>query len=156
MSKQLIITLIEAGLDDLERTARAVPDDKLNWKPLDNGRSIFDLLREAAQMPVLSLHLLQSPDNFNPFEMFPQLMQDAQSWTRDECLAKLRANTYAAIEAIRTTPDDKLEEMLTLPMMGSDQPLSLGAWVMLLYRTFVSRFAQINYIQTLYGDFEFH
>jgi hypothetical protein len=58
MSKQLIITLIQAGLADLERTVRAVPDDKLSWKPLDNGRTVLDLLGETAQTPVLVIRLL--------------------------------------------------------------------------------------------------
>lgn len=44
MSKNVIIAMIEAGRMELERTARAVPEDKLNWKPLDNGRPVLELL----------------------------------------------------------------------------------------------------------------
>jgi hypothetical protein len=40
--------------------------------------------------------------------------------------------------------------------MHGEVAMPLSAWIMLAYRTFVSRFAQINYIQTLYGDFGFH
>lgn len=157
MTKQLIITLIENGLQDLERTTQAVPDDKWNWKPLDNGRTVLDLLGEAAQTPLLVVHLLQSPETFNPYELFPKLMQERDGWSREETFEKLRANTQAALEAIRALPDKELEKPFTLPIgAASDMTLPLAAWVLIAYRTFVSRFAQINYIQTLYGDFEFH
>lgn len=156
MSKNLIILMLETGLSDLEKTARAVPDDKLNWKPLDKGRTALDLLGDAAQTPVLVTRLLQSPDDFNPFEHFAQLTQERQDWTREQCLEKLRANTTAAIEAIRALPDNDLEKPVHLPYGEDGLTLPLGAWLMIAYRTFVSRFAQINYIQTLYGDFEFH
>jgi hypothetical protein len=155
MSKELIITLIENGLRDLERTAQTVPEDKWNWKPLDNGRSVLDLLGEAAQTPLLVVRLLEAPETFNPYEIFPQLTQERQGWTREETLERLRANTRTALEAIRALPDGELEKPLHLPM-GGGMTLPLGAWVLMAYRTFVSRFAQINYIQTLYGDFEFH
>jgi hypothetical protein len=157
MTKQLILTLIENGLQDLERTAQIVPDDKLNWKPLDNGRTVLDLLGEAAQTPLLVVHLLQSPETFNPYELFPKLMQERAGWTREETFEKLRANTQAALEAIRALPDEELEKPFTLPIGATgNMTLPLAAWVLMPYRTFVSRFAQINYIQTLYGDFEFH
>lgn len=157
MSKQLILTLIENGLQDLERTAQTVPDDKWNWKPLDNGRTVLDLLGEAAQTPLLVVHLLQSPETFNPYELFPKLTQERAGWTREETFEKLRANTQAALEAIRALPDEELEKPFTLPIGAKgDMTLPLAAWVLMAYRTFVSRFAQINYIQTLYGDFEFH
>lgn len=155
MSKQLIITLIENGLQDLEKTALAVPEDKWNWKPLDKGRTVLDLLGEAAQTPLLVVRLLESPTTFNPYEIFPQLMQERAGWTREETLKKLRANTQTALEAIRALPVEELEKPVHLPM-GGGTTLPLGAWVLMAYRTFVSRFAQINYIQTLYGDFEFH
>ena len=155
MSKQLIITLIENGLQDLERTTQAVPEDKWNWKPLDNGRSVLDLLGEAAQTPLLVVRLLEAPETFNPYEIFPQLMQERQGWTREETLERLRINTQVALDAIRALPEAALEKPLHLPM-GGGTTLPLGAWVLMAYRTFVSRFAQINYIQTLYGDFEFH
>jgi hypothetical protein len=52
-------------------------------------------------------------------------------------------------------PDEKLEEPLTLPM-GGGTTLPWGAWILMAYHSFMARAAQINYIQTLYGDFERH
>lgn len=156
MSKDLIISLIEGSMGELERTARAVPDDKLNWKPLDNGRTVLDLLGDAAQTPVMIVELLKAPENFNPYEIFPQLKAERENWTRENCLEKLHSNTAAAIEAIRATPDEDLEKPVTLPFGERGMTLPLGMWTLMAQRAFISRFAQINYIQTLYGDFEGH
>jgi hypothetical protein len=156
MSKQIIITMTESGRDSLMRTAQAVPDDKLNWKPLDNGRTVLDLLGDAAQTPTMLTRMLQSQGEFRPSrEHFQQMAQERIAWSRDECVEKLRANTEAAIEAIRAVPDERLEEPLHLPM-GGGMTLPLGVWMLMIYRTFAARTAQINYIQTLYGDFESH
>lgn len=156
MSNEIIAKMIELGRDELVRTARAVPDDKLEWKPLDNGRTVLDLIAEAAQTPVLVTRLLESNGEEQPsYEKYQALQFEAADWTRDECLEKLRSNTDAVIAAIRAAPAEKLEEPLHLEI-GGGMTLPLGVWILMTYRTFMSRTAQINYIQTLYGDFETH
>ena len=156
MSKDLIIHMMQGSMGELERTARAVPDDKLDWKPLDNGRTVLDLLGDAAQTPVMVIELLKAPHDFRPYEVFPKLKAERENWTREQCLEKLQSNTAAAIEAIRATPDEDLEKPVTLPFGERSMTLPLEMWTLMAHRTFVSRFAQINYIQTLYGDFEGH
>ena len=156
MSKTIIATMIENGRDGLIRTALAVPDDKLNWKPLDNGRSVLDLLGDAAQTPAFVAKMLQSPQEFKPSrEAFQQMAQERANWTRDECIQHLRANTDAVLAALADLSEEQLEAPLHLPM-GGGMTMPLGGWILMVYRTFTSRFAQINYIQTLYGDFESH
>jgi hypothetical protein len=59
------------------------------------------------------------------------------------------------LEEVQKLSDEKLDEPLTLPM-GGGMTLPVGAWLMMAYRSFISRTAQINYIQTLYGDFDRH
>lgn len=155
MSKAIIIAMLEMGRDGLESTARAVPDDKLNWKPLGNGRTVLDLLGEAAQTPALLAKMLNSKGESMPDENdFRRMIEERASWTHDECLQKLHANTEAAIEAIHHTPDEMLEQPVLVPASGATLPM--GVWMLMPYRTFAARTAQINYIQTLYGDFESH
>lgn len=155
MSKELIISLIESGRDQLLRTAAAVPDDKLNWKPLDNGRTVLDLLGDAAQTPQMMTRMLTEPGFAPSRELFGQMAQERASWTRDESVEHLKANTDAAIAAIGNLSEEELAKPLTL-QMGGGMTMPIGGWIMMIYRTFVSRMAQINYIQTLYGDFESH
>lgn len=156
MSKELIIKMIEMGRDGLIRTAQAVPDDKLTWKPLDNGRTILDLLGQAAQTPTLVTRLLESKGEWKPSqEAYQAMRQEGADWSREQCFEALRANTDAVIAAIRAVSEEDLLQPLQMPI-GGEITLPLGVWVMMTYRTFMSRTAQINYIQTLYGDFELH
>ncbi|MBV9467949.1 MAG: DinB family protein [Abitibacteriaceae bacterium] len=154
MSKDIIISMIEVGRVGLERTAKAVPEDKLNWKPLDNGRTVLDLLGDAAQAPALCTGMLRGNIQYGP-ELFKRMAQERATWTREEALNHLAENTRQLIEEIKTFPDEKLDEPLTLPM-GGGMTLAWGVWILMAYRSFMSRTAQINYIQTLYGDFESH
>lgn len=156
MSKELIIGLTESGRDSLLRTAQAVPEDKLNWKPLDNGRTVLDLLGDAAQMPLFAIQLMEQKESFQfDRERFQQATQARATWTRDEAIEHLNRNTKQMIAAIGALTDEELNTPIHLPM-GGGMTLPLSGWLMMAYRTFTSRFAQINYIQTLYGDFESH
>lgn len=151
MSKQIIITILEAGKTELERTARAVPEDKLNWRPLDNGRPVLDLLGDAAQGPAFCLGILRGEIQYGP-ETFQKFAEERAQWSRDQALVKLEQNTNLLIRAIEAMT----EEQLNAPQTMGERTLPLGSWILFTYRWFVSRFAQINYIQTLYGDFELH
>ena len=155
MDKETIMRMIGAGRDQVLRTAQAVPDDKMNWKPLDNGRSVLDLLGDAAQAPIFATRMLTDPDFRPSREAFMQMAQERANWTREEAVEHLNRNTDAVIEAIGNTSEEKLAELLHLPMAGG-LTLPLSAWIMMTYRAFIARMAQINYIQTLYGDFESH
>jgi len=154
MSKNVIIVMIEAGGRELERTARAVPEDKLQWKPLDNGRPVLDLLGDAAQGPALCTGMLRGTIQYGP-ELFQRLAAERAAWSREEALDHLAKNTRELIEEIGKLPDEKLDEPLTLPM-GGGMTMPWGAWILMAYRSFMARTAQINYIQTLYGDFDRH
>jgi hypothetical protein len=92
MSKNVIISMIEMGRGELERTARAVPDDKLHWKPLDNGRNVLELLADAAQGPALCTGMLRGNMQYGP-ELFRQLAEERAAWTRDDALRHLEENT---------------------------------------------------------------
>lgn len=156
MSKEMIISLIESGRDGLLRTAQATPEDKLGWTPLDNGRTALDLLGDAAQVPAMVNKMLTSNGEFKPSrEAFQEMTKERANWTRDDAIKYLQENTSALLETLRAMPDAALEQPLHLPM-GGGMTMPLGGWVMMTYRAFVSRMAQINYIQTLYGDFESH
>ncbi len=155
MDQETMIRMIGAGRDQVLRTAQAVPDDKLYWKPLDHGRTVLDLLGDAAQTPIFATQMLTNPDFKLSREAFAQMAQERANWTREETVEHLNKNTDEVIEAIRNTSEEDLAKIVTLPM-GGGMTLPVSAWVMLTYRTFISRMAQINYIQTLYGDFESH
>jgi len=126
MSKELIIAMIEMGRDGLARTAKAVPDDKLNWKPLDNGRSVLDVLGEAAQTPQMITQMLHSNGESMPSrEEFQKLKQERADWDRDKCLQELQSNSDALIEAIGNAPEELLAKPIHSPM-GGGMTLAMG------------------------------
>ena len=156
MNKKTLTLMLQDGMEDLAKTSRAVPEDKLQWRPLDNGRTALDLLGEAAQAAGLGAELARSRGET---KITPALFQNGKperaEWTREIALEKLESATRQLLAAIEELSDEELDRDITMNMHQS-MTYPLSVWLMLPYRSFVSRMAQINYIQTLYGDFDFH
>ena len=156
MSKEMIISLIESGGAQLVRTVEATPDDKMEWQPMDNGRTALDLLGDAAQTAAMTQKMVATRGEFKPSrEEFGKLKAERAGWTRAEALQQLQDSTAQLLETLREASEEDLAEPLHLSI-GGGMTMPLGGWAMMAYRTFVSRMAQINYIQTLYGDFDSH
>ncbi len=156
MTKDLILSLMQSGEQSLIRTFNAVPDDKLNWAPLDKGRTALDAFSEAAQTCQMVTKLIETKGEMKPSpQMFAQMKAERANWSKDDALAAMNTNSAALYTALGTLSEDDLAMPVTMPM-GGGTTMPLGAWTMMAYRTFIARFAQINYIQTLYGDTESH
>ena len=156
MNKQLAIQILERSKSGLADTFAAVPDDKATWKPLDNGRSALDLFSDAAQIAGAVAKVVESRGEFKfSRELIMSLAPERQGWTREHAVEVLDSNFGALKAALESCSDEELSAAVTMPLRGGVTMPLLG-WAMLANRTYISRFAQINYIQTLYGDFEFH
>lgn len=46
-----IVGLIDRARRDAFRAARAMPEDRLRWRPLESGQSVLEICRELAQTP---------------------------------------------------------------------------------------------------------
>ncbi len=156
MIKQILTTTIDGGKTNILATFNAVPDDKLHWRPLDQGRSAMDLFGEAAQTANFVGQLVESRGESKPTrEMFGQMREERAAWSRQDAISALETNHAALISAIESCSDEDLAQPITLAM-GGGMTMPLAGWAMMAYRTYISRFAQINYIQTLYGDMDSH
>lgn len=156
MTKDLILNLLQTGEQSLIRTFNAVPDDKLNWAPLDRGRTALDAFGDAAQTCQMIAGLVESKGENKPSaQMFAQMKSERADWTKADAVAAMNTNAAALYTALGTLSEDDLAMPITMPM-GGGMTMPLSAWIMMAYRTLISRFAQINYIQTLYGDTESH
>jgi len=149
------IRMTEFAMQELFKTARAVPADKLAWKPLDQGRSVLDQLQESAQSPLFFGQMLK-PD-WNPEsaqEGGEQGAEERKGWTTiDACEQAAKRNCEAFYEAIRQIPDSDLEREVPTPW-GMTPNVAEVALFQHWNATY--HYGQINYIQTLYGDFEMH
>jgi hypothetical protein len=156
MNKKTMTILLRDAQGELARTAAAVPDDKLQWQPLDKGRTVLDMLGEVAQTTAYAATLAHSRgEEKMTREIFGKWKEERTDWTREIALAKLETATQKLLSELENLSEEELAQDVTMTM-HSEVTMPLAAWIMLAYRTFVSRFAQINYIQTLYGDFGFH
>jgi len=159
MSKETILNLLNMGKDGLVSTFNAVPEDKVDWKPLENGRTALDLLSEAAQFSELATLVANSKGqidaSFNLMGLFQQKKAERVGWTKEKALETLEANHNAMIAAIEALTEEELNLPVSIAMRsGAIRPVDF--WIMMTHRTYIARFAQINYIQTLYGDTDFH
>jgi hypothetical protein len=156
MIKQFLIGTIQSGHDEFLRTFSAVPDDQLSWKPLDNGKSALELLFSTAQVMKMVQQLVESKGEIKPSrETFQRMAEVSAGWSKQDALGHLETNHSGLIAALESVDESELGKPITMDL-GGGMTMPLAAWTMMAYRTYISRFGQINYIQTLYGDFEPH
>jgi len=153
--KEELIQMTDKAGQEFLLNVRAMPPDKLTWKPLDTGRSALDLLQEVAQSASYVIPILETrqvPD-FNA-EMFTGLMAERQTWdTIEKCESVMKANHARLFEIIRDFPDEDLQQTVHLPFAGGfDQ--TMAEIMSYQYWNLSYHLGQVCYIQTLYGDME--
>lgn len=152
-----IVTATERAVDDLFRSARSMPEDKLHWTPHESKRSAMEILQECAQAPGWFSGMLiarSMPDLSD--DAFEKARAERSQWkTLDECERVCRENTAKLCEIIRSYPDEDLGIMIHIPF-GGGMDRSLADVAMFHLWNLNYHLGQINYIQTLYGDYEMH
>ena len=151
-----IVSATQRAVESIFRTARAMPADKLSWKPMENGRTVLDQLQEVSSAAsFFSAVLEKKADPKIPPEKFQELRQKRQSWdTLDKCEAACKENTDKLFGQIRALSDADLGTKVKFD--GNPREFTL-ADVAMFHQTHVNyHIGQINYIQTLYGDTDNH
>jgi len=142
------------AVEMLFRYARAVPDEKLGWRPAEHARSVMEIAEENAIMPyALRLSLEERPQTPDPslWERARQLAGDLG--TLDACERACRRGTEALLTAIKQTPPEALLQTIMTPW---GKPFSLFEIAYDHYWNLTYHLGQIAYIQLLYGDTAFH
>ncbi len=146
--KDYIILETEKSLKSVFEAARKVPSDKTDWKPLDNGRSVLDQLQECAFCPLWVPGLLEKrafdPSGFATYE------ETRKGWTTiDACEAAATTNMEAFKKAVNELPEADYGVEVNLPWGNYTLAEVMGFPMWNLHY----HAGQINYVQTLYGDF---
>lgn len=148
--KDLMCWKTREAVADLFEAARKTPEDKLNWKPLDGGRSVLNQLQECALSPSWGAGILknQKAPEFTPELMaeFGKMMEALK--TIDECEAKCLENLAILDQTIRTFPDSEWEKTVHLPF-GRVHDWPFYDVAMLHYWNCTYHLGQITYIQLL-------
>jgi hypothetical protein len=139
------------------RYAKAVPADKIEWKPMEAGRSVLEQCREMAKCPDWALDILagKEMDFGNEEEMAKQFAEMGAWQTVEECERQCLAKLDKLAEHMRNTPDEKLSDTRFLPFDGGRdftwaEMMDYPRW------NFNYHLGQIAYVQTLYGDKDMH
>ncbi len=155
--QELMISTTQKAADEAFRYAAAVPADKLDWKPLESGRSVLDQAREMAQCPTWAISILTTdgPPKFEGPEMEASMAEMATWMTIEECQSKCNENLAKLFELYQSISDSRLEETKWLPFDGGRdftvmEMMDYPKW------NFTYHLGQIGYVQTLYGDKEMY
>lgn len=139
----------------VERALATTPDDRINWSPSSTSRTPIQQVAHVA----FSVKGMQGLFNGEPFD-FPGtaeldaacLAEEKEFKTREEVLALLEKNSAAYFVWLDSLSADQVASTIDLPF---------GSFPMASAITFAadhlrSHAAQMEYMQTIYGDREWH
>ena len=143
---------IESGAELLAFWLGTVPEDKRSWTPEVPGaaglRTVLEMVAECAAANRFFAGLLrrETPQGFNPFEV------KANYATLEAAQQDLISSATECAAAVRALGDEDLVAEFTLRRgaMKGYQVIEFP------YRNMAYHSGQLNYVQLLYGDAEFH
>jgi len=145
----LTIRLTERQIDSLFKAARALPADKLDWKPAPGARSALDQLQEIATSydQFKSAHLERKVEWSQ--EMFGQWMADRSQYTDLDVLEKMTREGYGKMIAdLQAIDPENLTLSVSMPFPGD---YTLADIYTYYYWNATYHEGQINYIASLLG-----
>ncbi len=153
MAHEATIRRAWKALDSVVKIARKTDPEKLTWKPLDEGRSILEIMQEIAQAPGYVIGMLKER-KMGEFteEAAEQMMKERMALDSiDLCEQTARQTTEAYVAAVRDFPESDLQQTIWLPFDGGrdftyEEVIDYPIWNCTYHE------GQINYIHTLYGD----
>ena len=139
------------------RYAKAVPADKLEWKPLDAGRSVLDMCRELAMCPGWAYDIIEGKEQpeWNE-ETMAAIKKEQEQWkTVDDCEAEFNRR-FAKLEGLfKGISDERLKETKWLPYDGG-RDFTVAEMMDYPRWNCTYHLGQIGYVQTLDGDRDMH
>lgn len=149
--RDAIVECTQRTMGELIDAAEAVPIEKHDWRPMGEARTVLELVQECAEVngrwsEILTERQWKVRDS-KETQQYYCTMPDLPA-----AISRLRESTAQYVQAIRSVPYEKLSEELELPWgtVKMADALLHSFWHMSYHA------GQINYIQTLYGDWEEH
>lgn len=148
-------TITMDALESLMKTARAMPEERLTWQPMEVGRNVINQLAECIQVARWFTRIFTERDaSFFTPEFIGAQRTERETWTT---LADIERDIFGAHEALvaamRAFPEGELEGSIEF------RPGWAPTYRQMCYfplRNLWYHFGQVNYIQTLYGDKDMH
>ena len=151
-----VVKMTQKALDDVCRSASAIPLDKLTWSSMGGMRSVLNQMQEIATSGTWFIPIVES-------RVLPVFDQDmAKEHTRfrntfrslEECINEARQSTAQLCQAIVAFPDKDLDFEVNFPFgVGNTTMADVLA---MHYWNMVYHLGQINQIQLMLGDQAMH
>jgi hypothetical protein len=151
-----LVKQTQKAVDDICRSAGAVPAEKENWVPGGASRSAVHQMQEVASQAAWFLPIIRDrhiPGGRHEIEQMMKLRESLD--TVEKCVEAARASTVELCQAIADFPESKLDEEVVLPF-GGGMTMSMADVLGLPYWNMVYHLGQINQIQLMLGDREMH
>jgi hypothetical protein len=141
--------------DRLVRNLETTPDDKINWSPSATARTPLQIVAHSA----LSISGMQGMLDGKPFP-WESITEADKEWRKMEKEYKTRKEVLDLLEKNAVAYNQWLDEV-TPEKLDSTFTVAFGSFPMTDAITFIAdhlrnHCAQIDYIQTVYGDLDWH
>lgn len=151
---QHIVDVTKRAAEEFFRYAEAVPEDKLDWIPLEGGQSVIGLCREIAVTPDWGMSAMT--DRQHTKEDFEAMRKEMDSWlTVARCRDEFDKRIPAWVEFLLAFPPERYEEAKWLPFNGGRDHAYLELFEFPRWNI-TYHLGQVAYIQRLYGDMAMH
>ena len=143
--------------DRLTNLFAQTPDDKINWSPSASSRTPVQLVAHCAEAirninRFLDGHPFEIKDPAKADDHFREL--ESRYNTREQALGFLNQVSSEYVAWLDVLTPDKLATIIELPFGFGTAPVSDG--LAFPWRHTQAHIAQIEYIQTIFGDHDWH
>ena len=133
-----------------------VPDDKLNWTPSPTSKSALRLVAHCA----VSNHGISRPIRCEessvemPFEEVFRMMEEKEIaiTSREQAIGALQESLVVVLSALDSVTKEGLNSSPESPF----GPMPMMFWMFLPANHMMGHAYQIDYLQTIWGDCDFH
>ncbi len=145
------------AIEGLKHALATTPDDRLNWSPSETARSP---LQVAAHIAIGGTDMLGNlTGNTFPIQTTEEAERyhrerDSKPRSREEVDKLLEEFQGAYFDWLDCLTEYKLDSLMKLPFGMGEMPVRVGVAMMPFHVQWHT--AQITYIQTIYGDHDWH
>jgi hypothetical protein len=141
----------------LARTLETTPDERINWSPSPTARTPIQQVAHAAAS-VKSMHEMWDgrPFGIKTTEEADRFFRENERkfTTRDQVLEFLEKNSADYIAWLESLPPERLEQLVEAPFGLGQVSVAMG--LSFMPQHVLWHVAQMEYIQTVYGDHDWH
>lgn len=143
----------QMSIDRIKRILNRTPDERLLWSPAPTARTpLAQVVHAATSIGHIHNMVMGNPYTTATMEEADAefLVLEGKISTREEALALLDRNSIAYLDWLDRLAEDQLSKLVTTPFGMGEAPI--GFMLMMITFHTNDHAAQMDYIQTCYGD----